>query len=58
LSPIRQRNPKVWSGAPLERLEHADLTSSIGEDFGAAARTLAAGAEVSPPRHRLWRRAS
>jgi hypothetical protein len=46
------------SGAPLERLEHADLTSLIGEDFGAAARALAAGAEVSPPRHRLWRRAS
>src|SRR5262249_21621517 len=46
------------SGAPLERLEHRDLTSLIGEDFGAAARALAAGAEVSPPRHRLWRRAS
>jgi len=46
------------SGAPLERLEHRDLTSLIGEDFCAAARALAAGAEVSPPRHRLWRRAS
>jgi stage V sporulation protein K len=46
------------SGAPLERLEHRDLTSLIGEDFGAAARALATGAEVSPPRHRLWRRAS
>jgi hypothetical protein len=30
----------------------------IAEDFGAAARALAEGAEVSPPRRRLWRRAS
>jgi hypothetical protein len=28
------------------------------EDFGAAARVLAEGAEVSPLRRRLWRRAS
>jgi hypothetical protein len=46
------------SGARLERLEQSELTSLIGEDFGAAARALAEGAEVSPPRRRLWRRAS
>ena len=46
------------SGARLERLEQSELTSLIGEDFGAAARALAEGAEVSPSRRRLWRRAS
>jgi stage V sporulation protein K len=46
------------SGAPLGRLEESELTTLIAKDFGAAARALAEGAEVSPPRRRLWRRAS
>jgi stage V sporulation protein K len=46
------------SGAPLDRLEQSELMNLIAEDFAAAAGALAEGAEVSPSRRRLWRRAS
>ena len=46
------------SGTRLGRLEATELTGLTAEDFAAAARSLAEGAEVAPPRRRLWRRAS
>jgi stage V sporulation protein K len=46
------------SGAPLGRLEQSELMNLNADDFRAAAGALAEGAEVSPSRRRLWRRAS
>jgi AAA+ superfamily predicted ATPase len=46
------------SGAPLGRLDAGALTSLTADDFATAAGALAESAEVSPPRRRLWRRAS
>ena len=46
------------SGTPPGRLEQMELMRLIAEDFTAAAGALAEGAEVSPSRRRLWRRAS
>src|SRR2546430_16843208 len=42
------------SGARLERLEQSELTSLIGEDFGAAAPALPQGAGGGPPRPPPW----